>query len=282
MYPKNSRQLGLAPTLSSNHTIGVVIPTFNSAKTIWRALESVRQQTLSPEQVVVVDNASTDDTCAEVQRFFLSFPETRGVLLRLESNFGPGHARNIGWDQCQTSLVAFLDSDDSWHPKKLELQSEMAHRHPEVNLFGHRYLVLDGTNPPERIPSVDQCQIHRYSLRHFLVRNRLSTPTVMLRTKIPQRFPVDIWFAEDFSLWTRIVAQSEPALFTDAVLAYLYKPTFGSSGLSARLSEMHRGELDVLTTLRKSQHIGIVAYVFAFLWMRVKYIRRRLQQVVRE
>jgi glycosyltransferase involved in cell wall biosynthesis len=52
----------------------VVIPTFNSAKTIWRALESVRQQTLSPEQVVVVDNASTDDTCAEVERFFLSFP----------------------------------------------------------------------------------------------------------------------------------------------------------------------------------------------------------------
>jgi hypothetical protein len=104
----------------------------------------------------------------------------------------------------------------------------------------------------------------------------------MLRTKIPQRFPVDIWFAEDFSLWTRIVAQSEPALFTDAVLAYLYKPTFGSSGLSARLSEMHRGELDVLATLRKSKHIGIVTYVFAFLWMRVKYIRRRLQQVVRD
>ena len=265
--------------MTKDETVGVVIPTFNSATTIVRALESVCQQTLTPTRIIVVDNASSDSTCHEVETFSTRWPTLSIDLVRLETNLGPGGARNIGWDKCATSLVAFLDSDDSWHPRKLELQTMLVREHPDAVLFGHRYLVLDGTGHPADSSGSRLYQSHRYSLRHFLVRNRLSTPTVMLRADIPQRFPTDMWYAEDFSLWTQIVSQTGPAIFSDVVLTYLHKPVYGSSGLSVKLKEMHRGELKVLASLRSAKQIRNITYVITSLWMRLKYVRRRIRGV---
>ena len=235
--------------MSSGETIAVVIPTFNSVTTIGRALESIRHQTLSPTKTLVVDNASTDSTCDEVMRISRIWPELKIGLIKLDTNVGPGNARNIGWQCSGTSLIAFLDSDDSWHPQKLELQLAMVAAHPRAVLFGHRYLVRNDSGHLNKLDDVQQNKFHQYSLRHFLVRNRLSTPTVMVRADITQRFPTDMWYAEDFSLWTQIVAKNGPAVFSDATLTYLYKPVFGSSGLSGSNKEMHRGELKVLLDL---------------------------------
>lgn len=265
--------------MSDNETIGVVIPTFNSAETVVRALQSVLRQTLAPKKVVVVDNASSDTTCQAVESFSTQYPELHIDLVRLDANLGPGAARNIGWEKCGTSLIAFLDSDDSWHPQKLELQSELVRKHPDGLLFGHRYLVVTGINQPRDAEISNLSRTHRYWLRHFLLRNRLSTPTVMLRSTIPQRFPSDMWHAEDFFLWTVTVAQTGPAIFDDAILTYLYKPAYGSSGLSAQLQKMHQGEIVVLGSLVEAKLIGRTTYILAFLWMRIKYFHRRIRGV---
>ena len=265
--------------MSDNETIGVVIPTFNSAETIIRALESVLRQTRTPTKIVVVDNASSDSTCQVVENFSTQHSELHIDLIRLEANLGPGVARNIGWEKCGTSLIAFLDSDDSWHPQKLELQSELVRKHPDGILFGHRYLVITGLNQPRDAEISNLSRTHRYWLRHFLFRNRLSTPTVMLRSTIPQRFPSDMWYAEDFFLWTVTVAQTGPAVFADDILTYLHKPAFGSSGLSAQLWKMHQGELAVLKSLAESNLISRMTYISAFLWMRLKYFHRRVRGV---
>ena len=265
--------------MSDNETIGVVIPTFNSAETVVRALQSVLRQTLTPKKVVVVDNASSDTTCQAVESFSTQYPELHIDLVRLDSNLGPGAARNIGWEKCGTSLIAFLDSDDSWHPRKLELQTELVRKHPDGLLFGHRYLVVTSSSQPRDVEILNISRIRHYWLRHFLLRNRLSTPTVMLRSTIPERFPSDMWYAEDFFLWTVTVAQTGPAIFDDAILTYLYKPTYGSSGLSAQLWKMHQGELKVLRSLLKFKLISRITYVLVSLWMRTKYFHRRVRGV---
>lgn len=265
--------------MSGKETIGVVIPTFNSADTIVRALESVLRQTLAPKKIVVVDNASSDTTCHVVESFSTQYPELHINLVRLDTNLGPGAARNIGWEKCGTSLIAFLDSDDSWHPRKLELQTELVRKHPDGLLFGHRYLVVTSNSQPRDVEISNFSRTHRYWLRHFLFRNRLSTPTVMLRSTIPQRFPSDMWHAEDFFLWTVTVAQTGPAIFDDAILTYLYKPAYGSSGLSAQLRKMHQGELTVLKSLAKFKLISCITYVLVFLWMRIKYFHRRVRGI---
>ena len=116
-------------------TVAVVIPTFNSSVTIERALESVVGQTCLPTEVIVIDNASADDTVARVRTFASKYPRITWVIEVSPTNIGPGAARNRGWNLAKSDLIAFLDSDDSWHPEKLRLQGEIVRMFPESVLF---------------------------------------------------------------------------------------------------------------------------------------------------
>ncbi|MFM7082332.1 MAG: glycosyltransferase family 2 protein [Actinomycetota bacterium] len=99
-----------------------MIPCFNSASTLERALNSVVAQTLPPHEVIVVDDASTDDVRSVVDRVRATKPLFDLQLVRRESNHGPSAARNHGWSLAKSSYVAFLDADDEWFPSKLEMQ----------------------------------------------------------------------------------------------------------------------------------------------------------------
>jgi hypothetical protein len=95
-----------------------------------------------------------------------------------------------------------------------------------------------------------------------------------VRRDIPHRFPDNQWFAEDFALWTSILAAGGQAVVTETVFTYLYKAAYGQSGLSAKLGEMHQGELRVLHSLKQSGAVTQSHYAFVNLWMRLKYLRR--------
>jgi len=101
-------------------TVSTVIPVRNREKFIVRALESVSSQTYPPKEVIIVDDASTDETPHIVEN--LAKKLSNLVLIRLTENVGAGMARNIGAKVANGDLLAFLDSDDTWYPKKLEKQ----------------------------------------------------------------------------------------------------------------------------------------------------------------
>jgi glycosyltransferase involved in cell wall biosynthesis len=96
--------------------VSVVIPTFNRAATVVRAIESVLQQTYRPIEVIVVDDGSTDGTQEVLKAYGSAL-----VYLR-QDNAGPAAARNRGIRESQGGLIAFLDSDDVWLAAKLERQ----------------------------------------------------------------------------------------------------------------------------------------------------------------
>lgn len=98
--------------------VSVIIPTFNRAKFITHAISSVLKQSYQNIEVIVVDDASTDRTSAVVQ----NIDDLRVKYLYLEQNSGPSTARNSGVNFAQGQFVAFLDSDDEWYSKKIELQ----------------------------------------------------------------------------------------------------------------------------------------------------------------
>jgi cellulose synthase/poly-beta-1,6-N-acetylglucosamine synthase-like glycosyltransferase len=97
-------------------TVSVVIPAYNAAATIAAAIESVLAQTRPPEEIIVVDDGSKDETSAVVELFG---PAVR--LLR-QANAGCGQARNTGAREARGTWLAFLDADDLWLPTKLERQ----------------------------------------------------------------------------------------------------------------------------------------------------------------
>jgi glycosyltransferase involved in cell wall biosynthesis len=100
-------------------SVSVVIPAFNAAKDIARAIKSCLEQSHPPLQILVVDDGSSDDTAEIVE----AFPEP--VRLLRKENGGPASARNVGIRQASGDWVALLDADDEWHPKKLERQLEL-------------------------------------------------------------------------------------------------------------------------------------------------------------
>ena len=106
--------------------IGVVIPTYNRAGLIGETLDAVFAQTLPPDEVIVVDDGSTDDTQSVLASYL-----SRVRPLRI-TNSGELAARNAGLRAAQSRLVAFCDSDDLWTPDFLATMSAQWHAEPKL------------------------------------------------------------------------------------------------------------------------------------------------------
>jgi glycosyltransferase involved in cell wall biosynthesis len=191
--------------------VTVVIPAYNASRTITAALESVFAQTFTDYDVVVVDDGSTDDTAARVAEW--------GHRLRLirQTNRGPGAARNAGLEHGDGRLVAFLDADDVWMPRKLERQVAYFERYPDTGLLHSAALVsrspgralletLDrrAADAPLDAPTRVFCQLFQGSLE-------INTLTVMTTRDVlaavggfDERRELHV---EDWDLWLRIASR---------------------------------------------------------------------------
>ncbi len=107
--------------------ISVVIPTYNRARVIRKAIDSVLQQTRPADEILVVDDGSRDET----GKVLVSYG--RRIRVIGQANLGPSAARNRGLREAKHDIVAFLDSDDAWLPRKLEIQCPLM-ENPQVVL----------------------------------------------------------------------------------------------------------------------------------------------------
>jgi len=98
-------------------TVSVIIPTYNRAKYVTRAIDSVLAQSYSDYEIIVIDDGSTDDTERTLEPY-----ASKIRYIGVRKNAGPGAARNIGIKAAGGVWVAFLDSDDTWFPCKLKIQ----------------------------------------------------------------------------------------------------------------------------------------------------------------
>jgi glycosyltransferase involved in cell wall biosynthesis len=108
--------------------ISCIVPVFNGERYLSEALDSILQQTYTRHEIIVVDDGSTDATPAVAARY------GRSVRYIRQDNRGPQAARNAGVSSAQAEFIAFLDSDDVWHPAKLERQIACFGRRPELDL----------------------------------------------------------------------------------------------------------------------------------------------------
>jgi succinoglycan biosynthesis protein ExoO len=102
----------------------VIIPAYNVAGIVERAIRSVAAQTLAPLEILVIDDCSTDNTVEVVKRLGRDIPCIR--LLSTSANSGPSAARNVGLRAAKADWIALLDSDDAWSPDRLKRLSEVA------------------------------------------------------------------------------------------------------------------------------------------------------------
>jgi GT2 family glycosyltransferase len=182
--------------------VSVVIPTFNRWPFVGEAVESVFAQSYSDFELIVVDDGSTDETQKELAKF------RSRLRLFVKAREGVAAARNFGVRRAVGRYVAFLDSDDLWRPKKLEMQTAFMEKKPAVQIcqteeIWIRHGVRVNPKSKHQKPSGD---IFARSLELCLV-----SPSAVMMTKelfsrfggFDERFPV----CEDYDLWLRIAVE---------------------------------------------------------------------------
>jgi len=255
--------------------ISVIIPCYRASSTIARALKSVFMQTVQPSEVILIDDGSGDSTSSVLYELQKQHPGLIKVIA-LDQNLGVSNARNIGWKNASQPFIAFLDSDDAWHYKKIEVQYAYMEAHPEVVLTAHdcRVLPSDEGLPDWGIREVAQVQL--ISKKNLLISNQFVTPSVMLRRSIEKRFIEDRRHMEDHMLWLEILFSGGRIDKLLTPLAAIYKRAFGDSGLSSQLIEMQKGDLSNYKNLLRMHYISHIQWVALSTYSCLKFMRRLL------
>ena len=251
-------------------SVSVIIPAYNSASTIIRALQSVAAQTLAPLEIIIVDDASTDTTRDLVTTFASSSSIPVRVLMQT-TNSGPSAARNAGWDAAVGNYIAFLDADDQWHPRKIELQYPVMQSQPELTMSCHLHDFSSTSTTSWELFDDSAMTSSNIPFRHFLLRNRCTTPSVMLRRSIGERFDSNKRFAEDYLLWMQITANYGPMRRLNVKLVRCSNPAYGGSGQSGQLRGMARSEFQGFRVLRSENKIGSTVFLMVTAWSWIKF-----------
>lgn len=257
--------------------VSVIIPCYLSSKTLARALDSVVNQTLLPSEVILIDDASPDngETLKAIHNLVQKYTGTLNIkVVELAQNRGAAGARNAGWAVAREAYIAFLDSDDAWHPQKIEIQYHHMIQNPEVFISGHSSLIFD-SKQNNSWPNLNyQPEIRLVTKFNTLILNPYATRTVMMRRETHYRFKEEMRYIEDYLLWMQIILSSLPSSYISAPLAATFKANYGEGGLSANLWKMERGELDAYLQVYREGKIGALTLFLLYLLSLIKYLRR--------
>lgn len=203
--------------------ISVLIPAYNAAATIQATLDSVLRQTVSADEILVMDDGSSDETATILKRY-----EPRVKALR-QANGGLSSARNALIANAQGDLIAFLDSDDLWHPRYLETQRDVFALHPEAAALFVGHVSFTGFGPFDwgGVNTDGQLQVEIFEPSSFMRRFRTAPGHfIMSFCCVPKRVlegigsepfklrapAEDVYFLNILLFWGPIAFASAPIL----------------------------------------------------------------------
>jgi len=213
-----------------NPFISVVIPTYNRADLLKKAIQSVVDQSFHDWEVVVVDNYSDDNTDEVID----SFQDTRVRLLKIHNNGIIALSRNKGIDASKGKWIAFLDSDDIWYKKKLKICCEYLNH--DVDIIYHDLKVSGDFNKLGRKILKGRVLKKPVLIDLLLNRNPVYNSSVIVRKSILDRVGLintspNMVASEDYNTWLKIAEISDNFLYLKEILGEYY---FGGSNTSDR------------------------------------------------
>jgi glycosyltransferase involved in cell wall biosynthesis len=188
--------------MTAELSVAAVVPVFNGAAFIEKALASIQAQTFPPARIVIADDRSTDNTAEVVA--LLAQADRRIEFIRMPVNGGPSAARNAAVVSCSEELVAMLDADDEWLPHHLErLHSCFRGRSQVALAFGHASTSRDVVSAV--MPDIAGRPLQIWP--GLICTNVLPQSAVVIRREALQDvggYDERLRFAEDYDLWLRI------------------------------------------------------------------------------
>lgn len=212
------------PEQIESPTVSVIIPAYQAARTIGRALESVAAQTVLPSQIIVIDDGSDDGTIDAANK---KIEPLHGIDLRVlhQNHKGAGAARNLGLREATSTYVAFLDADDEWLSEKLARSLEEITRTNSV-LVSHNYILRDITGHDTTVLKCDRnFQAPGDPFVNLYKKGYIATSAVLARRDAliaAGGFDESLHTAQDFALWLALLKPPGTPfhIFSDALIRY--------------------------------------------------------------
>jgi len=194
--------------------ISVIIPTFNREKLLGKTLESVLNQTVKADEIIVIDDGSTDNTKKIVSNY-----QNERIIYIYKKNSGVSSARNQGIKLASNDWLCFLDSDDIWENNKLEKQIEFHKKNPHI-LFSNtdELWMFNG--------KIIKQKKHQHKPKGFCFEQNIpntliGASTIMIHKKVLDEvgyFDEELIACEDYDLWLRILDKYELGLIDEKLI----------------------------------------------------------------
>jgi len=191
--------------------VSVIIPTYNRAYILFKAIESVLNQSFKDLELIVVDDGSTDETPYLVSKYPL-------IYVR-KPRRGVAHARNVGISKARGEFIAFLDSDDIFVPDKIEKQLKFFEKNPSYKIVQTDEIWYKGSR------RINPKKIHQKAEGWFFDRAIklcvVSMSTVLIKKELFKEvglFDEEFWVCEDYEFWLRVALKTPMGLIKEPLV----------------------------------------------------------------
>ena len=229
----------------------VIIPLYNKAPYVAKAIQSVLSQTFTDYELIIVDDGSKDNSAEIAEKVIAGYANYRLIK---QDNAGVSMARNNGVAASQGNYLCFLDADDWWEPTFLEEMSKFIEEFPEAGIYGTNYTIVNETRHRTRVALIgvddgfekgyiNYCQVYAKTMYMPLWTGAVCIPCKIFEEM--QGFPKGIKLGEDFLLWIRIALKYKVAFLNKPLSYYNQDVDVASRGVN----HLHRPEEHMLWNL---------------------------------
>ena len=225
--------------MQSRPLVSIILPTWNRASILPRALVSIKAQSFTDYEVLVVDDGSEDDT-----QQLLSHHDAP-IRCLSQAHGGVASARNLGIEHARGRWIAFLDSDDTWMPEKLLTQMQALEQNPEVSMVFSDYEVWDESRDQPELVQTRRYLDEDTSFAALARRNFIGTLTAVVHREALATaggFDESLVRGSDFDAWLRI-ARNGKIMRVPGVFARYRRHPKSLTGLDSRQDANTRDEV---------------------------------------
>lgn len=248
-------------------TFSVVIPVYNGGEYIQNALKSCLSQTVLPDEIIVIDDASTDQT----EFLIKQIQSDRIVYKKNGQNKGPSFCRNLGIQSACYSWILFLDADDIFHPRKIEILQHYLLQNELIKVIGHSFQLTGRRLFEPGELQADSIKPLKLSTGRVLISSPMVTPSLAISATNGLLFDETMLYAEDHDF---ILRSSEKfgVWYLNMPLCTLGRTPLSPGGMSGNRWLMRKGEIKMYLAYCRRNH-RLAAIPFFVLFSLLKHAR---------